>query len=130
MVDAENNSMAKYPRHFAPYRHPQPAELAWLAGLIEGEGCFGCYQRSGRSDFQLQFALASTDQDVVERAHGVMNLGRVTGPWNGGRGHKDVWTWRIAHPQAFMTLVSAIWSYMGERRQTKITEALKTWRAA
>ena len=38
------------------------SELAWLAGLLEGEGCFGVL--NGRARLQLRM----TDEDVVRKA--------------------------------------------------------------
>lgn len=43
-----------------------PLEIAWAAGLFEGEGCFNAYiRKSGK--IQVQARLTMTDQDVVER---------------------------------------------------------------
>lgn len=37
-------------------------DLLWLAGLLEGEGCFNI-----RSDNRVRIAVEMTDKDVVER---------------------------------------------------------------
>ena len=40
-------------------------EIAWLAGLLEGEGSFGAYVKGSQSPC-IQFSMC--DKDVLERA--------------------------------------------------------------
>lgn len=117
----------KYHRKLPALRQPEPTELAWLAGLLEGEGSFVAAPRKNRSDHQLFVVMCSTDRDVIEKAHAVMNVGRITGPYN--RGFKDTWWWRVSSHGAAMTVMAAVWPYMGERRQAQIVSSLTTWRA-
>ena len=39
-------------------------DLYWLAGLLEGEGCFSSHRKSGYPSIVLQ----SSDKDIVKRA--------------------------------------------------------------
>jgi len=41
-------------------------EIAWAAGLFEGEGTLNVYRRSS-GKLQVQVRLGMTDRDVVER---------------------------------------------------------------
>lgn len=53
---------------------PTMKEIYWLAGLLEGEGCFHAY-RQGRKKTPnplVQVQVAMTDKDVVERIAGIM----------------------------------------------------------
>jgi hypothetical protein len=54
-------------------------EIAWAAGLFEGEGCISHMQRG--SGLDLQIALAMTDEEVVRRFDAVVDRGRVYGPY-------------------------------------------------
>lgn len=51
-----------------------PLETGWLAGILEGEGCF---TTSGSLRRYIRIDLVSTDKDVVERAAGLMDDSRV-----------------------------------------------------
>lgn len=48
------------------YNRHMDAELAWLAGLLEGEGCFFAEKRPGKRMYP-RISLEMTDEDVVAR---------------------------------------------------------------
>jgi hypothetical protein len=69
-------------------------EIAWAAGLFEGEGCISHMQRG--SGLDLQIALAMTDEEVVRRFDAVVDRGRVYGPYlppSHGSRRKQFWRW-------------------------------------
>ena len=69
-------------------------EIAWAAGLFEGEGCISQYQRGAGDDLQL--ALVMTDEDVVRRFDQIVNRGIVYGPYlpfSAGDRRKPFWRW-------------------------------------
>lgn len=71
-----------------------PTEIAWAAGLFEGEGCISHFRRAGGED--LQIALVMTDEDVVLRFHEIVNRGKVYGPYHPpshGDQRKQFWRW-------------------------------------
>lgn len=104
-------------------------EIAWLAGLLEGEGCFRVANSpkrlaSGRRPV-LVVGLKMTDEDVVERAVKLWPVaGRITIEENN---HKPRWaktykaTW---HGQRAEDLMVLVLPYMGQRRSAKIKECL------
>jgi hypothetical protein len=54
-----------------------PLERAWLAGLLEGEGCFyRAKRRNGATTLGIR--LQMTDRDVVERARDALGFGAVS----------------------------------------------------
>lgn len=70
----------------------ESVELAWAAGLFEGEGsCFARKKDSGHHYIEL--SLASTDEDVLRRFHDAVGVGTVHGPRK-LPGRKPIWTWR------------------------------------
>ena len=100
-------------------------EIAWLAGLLEGEGCFAFY----KSPWIL---LQMCDGDVVRRAALIMDA-----PWAGPidmnrwrsigtTPRKPLYRCRITGDQAAWWMHQVYW-FMGERRQAKIREALEGW---
>lgn len=61
--------------------NPQPSELIWLAGFIDGEGHFGLniHLRNDRGYKQCtpRFVLANTSLRTVERIHDILEEHRV-----------------------------------------------------
>lgn len=96
------------------------ADLYWLAGLMEGEGCFsldrGTYPR---------VYLRMTDEDVVERAHQITGIGSVHFAKQQGLGWKPTYCWQVNTDAVdLMTLLKPL---MGSRRQKRITEVLEAF---
>jgi len=88
-------------------------ELAWLAGLLEGEGCFH-FTRTA------YVVVSMTDQDIIERAASFMNA-----KWRAVKrcqpGCKRVYVTSICGNRA-LTLMRELLPYMGIRRTEKINE--------
>lgn len=99
-------------------------EIAWLAGLLEGEASFSMKWNTPR------IQLAMTDRDVVERA-AVLLEGNVKLKQrkDAQPQHKQQYTVEVAGPKAVQWLMT-LYTFMGERRQEKFRELLETWRAA
>jgi hypothetical protein len=71
-----------------------PEEIAWAAGLFEGEGAISHIERRGSLD--LQVALVMTDEDVVRRFDEIVDRGKVYGPYlpiSHGDRRKPFWRW-------------------------------------
>ena len=50
-------------------------DIAWLAGLLEGEGCFRINTRkrdNGTINYYPQLILKMTDEDIIKRAGELM----------------------------------------------------------
>lgn len=128
-------------------------EIIWLAGLLEGEGCFN--YRADRK--QARISVEMTDQDVLERVAGLFGTKvsvrppRILGPctscrkreidcplpmWNarglitvgyaisrGCRVSKQSYQTAI-HGKRAENLMRLIYPFMGTRRSEKIAEIL------
>ena len=94
----------------------KPEDAAWLAGLLEGEGCFR------RTNHTPIIQLSMTDQDVTARAANLMKV-PTYGPYSKGNGRKDQWMACAAGEKAMATM-RTIRRYMGERRGQRIDEIL------
>jgi hypothetical protein len=65
-------------------------EIAWAAGLFEGEGCIST------TTYRLQVALVMTDEDMVRRFDAIVERGKVYGPYHPpshGPRRKQFWRW-------------------------------------
>lgn len=90
--------------------------LAWMAALLEGEGCVG--------DDPLRVTLKMCDRDVLERFQEYSGFHTaVGGPYPpSGLGKKDTYSWQVSGRKAYALLV-ALWPWLGVRRQTRIVHA-------
>ena len=97
--------------------------LCWLAGLLEGEGCFALRRHSNRPraigspSIQLQM----TDRDVVERA--AFLLDRPVHQRVKADGRKTVYIVELCG-RAAIPMMEMLLPYMGKRRADKIREII------
>ncbi len=94
-------------------------QLAWAAGLFEGEGCFH-YRANPRCTVAK---LESTDEDVVRKFGSTLGFGSVSGPNDKGA-NKSTWTWRVSSFELFQQTVTCFWPYLGDRRKLKARESM------
>lgn len=112
-----------------------PADLYWLAGLIEGEGCWlaKSYPRKkagkvvGRIK-AIRLLVWMTDLDVVQKAHRL--LGEHTPiairPAHGNR--QESYGLRV-HGQRAVEWAMTLYSLMGTRRKAQIRKLLELWKS-
>ena len=95
-------------------------DLAWAAGILEGEGYFGLRPQG------ITAALSMTDKDVVDRFHAIFGFGsRTERKLPSG---KTAYTWTVTNQTDAAGLMMTMLSLMGERRQARIKECLMAWR--
>lgn len=115
-------------------RKPPPiseADLAWLAGLLEGEGTF--FMQKGHKNgvcYQYPIIVVSmTDEDVIDR---VAYLFGTSSHKESQRYYADLGvsrkpSWRAsAAGTRAVSLMQSLLPWMGKRRGEKIKELLKT----
>ena len=100
-------------------------DLYWLAGLLEGEGCFGFTRNhvKGHIYCHAQIQLRMCDHDVVKRAAGLMGCKIHSYP--GQRANqKRFWQFSLTcrRARAMMTQLEPL---MGKRRGAKIRAILR-----
>ena len=97
-------------------------DIAWLAGIIEGEGSFLTCNTTPCISLQM------TDKDIVERAARLLGVS-VGGPYGpyGYKGAQPTWTCR-AHGQRAAGWIMTLWTFMGTRRREKMLEVLEAWK--
>lgn len=103
------------------------ADIAWLAGLLEGEGSI--FERPQNSRPSWTISIEMTDKDVVERAAKVWGHGNVRKVPKRQRpqslGTKDIYVWRFEDRGQVYALLAAIYPWLGNRRRKKAKKALK-----
>src|SRR5436305_996962 len=83
-------------------------ELAWAAGLFEGEGSIGIFHVGG-GYYYPQLVVNMTDEDVLQTWAGIFGA-RLCGPYaNGSRlGSKPYWSINIKSFEGCQAVVAAL----------------------
>lgn len=96
-------------------------EVAWVAGLLEGEGSFltqtNCY--SPKVSCQM------TDKDVLDKLVSIAG-GTMFMVTKRQEHWKDCWAWRISGDPA-AELIKSLLPHLGERRRQRASEVLENW---
>lgn len=103
--------------------NPTDAEVAWAAGLFEGEGCTSLVRRPfGKGNSQMSLSLATTDEDVLRRFHEIVGVGFISGPVQRNKpGCKPFWTWRCSAQTDAHVLIETFRPWLGKRRREQAT---------
>lgn len=109
------------------------SDIAWAAGLFEGEGSILCAYRLGRRPGRTmpRLSMGSTDLDILERFAATVG-GKVKGPYrpNGSKtptSRKDIYCWRVETVRETQRILRLFWPYLGERRRAKAAEAIASY---
>ena len=94
--------------------------IAWLAGLLDGEGYFASSTGAPR------IHLAMTDEDIVQRV-AALTGGRIHSSYQKPN-RKRVFRFS-ANGELAVYWMEAILPFMGERRAARIGELLVAWRS-
>jgi hypothetical protein len=107
------------------------ADLAWAAGLFEGEGCF---QRNSTENLPrvkqkrvyLGMTILSTDHDVLVRFQRVVTVGKIRGPLGQLQPHfKPQWAWSTSGKHALALCADPRFvNHLGARRRARLTEII------
>jgi len=103
-----------------------PQQIAWLAGLLEGEGCFGAYKKEPKGQKSLKIGLSMSDKDIVERVAYIFNKPMYIERRN-QKGRKLQYICDL-HGNKAAAWMMTIYKFMGERRKDRIRELLQYWR--
>jgi len=97
-------------------------ELAWLGGLLEGEGYF--FPKRGKYP---AISLNMTDRDSVEKVAIIFGT-KTKGPYGGIKeNHKFTWRTEISGSQAAGWMMT-LFQFFCKRRGLTIKSILKIWR--
>lgn len=108
-------------------------DIYWLAGLLEGEGCFKermAGEKKRRTS--LVIIVAMSDRDVIQRVRDVTGAtGKISVQHNEGSSRpgstRSLYRLVIAGRRA-VGFMMTVYPLMGQRRQLRIREILQEWR--
>lgn len=101
-----------------PFRTATSPEVAWLAGIIEGEGYLSAKRGHGL------VRVVMTDADVVARLYAVSAVGKLNDLPLRAAHHKPVYSWTILREESVLTLLTSVAPLLGTRRRTRAEEVL------
>lgn len=105
-------------------------DLAWLAGLYEGEGScstrVGTSKRYGTPMGSCSLSLGMTDEDVVRRAREIFGFGKVYREPRQRHGHKDMFVYSVSRFEFVQAAIAMVWPWLGQRRRAQALECLRT----
>lgn len=100
------------------------ADIAWAAGIWEGEGCWGVYRLGPTGKINVQSRLGMTDADVVFRFAAIVGFGTVRARRARRPHEKPLTEWYTQRRDLSRQLTEMFWPYLGERRRAKAQEVL------
>ena len=93
---------------------PLTHEVAWAAGLYEGEGTCGLFG----TRVVTAVVIHMTDREPIERCCAALGLGYVEGPRRVGYANrKPLYIWRINKAAEIVAFFDAVWPFISERRK-------------
>lgn len=105
-------------------------EIAWIAGLLEGEGYFGIDKRSSKryqhstSPPAPFIKISMVDQDIIERLSKLLDKDYFI-PKRKTVSNKTVYTLHIGEKEKVLFVLQKILPYMGVRRSERIKECIE-----
>ena len=116
---SESQSRLKQSREEIGQKYIDENEVAWAAGLFEGEGCLRKTQ-SGQWALQLKM----TDVDVVMHFASMYGLKVNSWQYNQPDKYKQPFETQTGKRDLIFKIVSDFYPYLGERRRAKCDEFL------
>ena len=111
-------------------------DVAWIAGLLEGEGYFGIDNRS-KDRYEISntppapfIKVSMVDEDIIQRLSKLLDKSYFS-PSRKTVKDKQVYTLHIGEKEKVLFILQKILPYMGVRRTERITECishLQTWK--
>jgi hypothetical protein len=95
-------------------------QTAWVAGIIEGEGCINIAHLQG---FRVSISVNMTDFDVITRLREWSQVGTIS-TLQPRPGRKNAWIWTVSSQIDVQRLLTTIRPFLCERRSLKAKEAL------
>lgn len=109
-------------------------DIAWLAGLMEGEASIGAWNAASRkadiaskNTKYARVTVSSTDKEILDRVLELTGIGSIVLHYAGNRkaSHKQSWTWTVGKAEDIIHLLCTVVSYghFSKHREIQILEA-------
>ena len=95
-----------------------PDQVAWVAGILEGEGSFVSSQ-------SVSIRVTMTDLDILERLQKVTGVGRIYDTTRRKDTHKEAWIWTVQRRAHIRHIIEAVLPWLGKRRTVAANKLLE-----
>jgi hypothetical protein len=102
-------------------------EIAWLAGILEGEGNF-TWHKTVRDKGRPRIQISMGDKDIIERVAKMFGA-NVCGPYGPYTTQKEPYWYTHCSADKAERWMKEVRPLMGARRQGRIDELLAKWAA-
>ena len=111
-------------------------QLAWAAGLFDGEGSISyCVRTQGKYTYpQIQLCVSQSGNGHAESLlarfqKAVCGLGMINGPYvNKGHGKKPRWHWSTAKFETIQAVVCMLWPWLHTTKRSDVVRVLTSYR--
>ena len=105
-------------------------ELAWAAGLFDGEGHIRGKYKTNSYSYAPVLTVTNTDLELLQRFHQALNnLGKVYGPYQRKLPkHKPYWNWRTTSFEHAQATLAMLWSFLGSYKRDRYVKAIQHYK--
>lgn len=96
-------------------------DLYWIAGFLEGEGCFS-YRR------QMRVFASQVQREPLEKLQSLLGGGIYLNRNPQGFGHQPIYQWNLGGPSA-AGLIMTIYELLSTRRKYQALSTLSLWKS-
>lgn len=103
------------------------AEIAWMAGLFEGEGTIYTFAHNKTGRRKLQLRIVMTDEDVLLEMARRSGMGKVIpkkGSYTSNSKNKQAYVWQLSRETEIRSFLAMILPWLGHRRMVQAFDAL------
>jgi LAGLIDADG-like domain len=99
---------------------PTDTQIAWAAGLYEGEG----YCHLSKKWQQPMVGLTTSDYDVLQTFANIVQVGGIHKPKIRPQNNKQLYTWQTGSQEGVIHVLTLLMPYLHSRRKERAEEVL------
>lgn len=100
-------------------------DLAWVTGIIEGEGCFQAHRPKHAPKAYPHVIVGMTDRDIIDRLAAITGIGKIRTQKVRARMTKPLYKWSVCRSNDSVALIRAILPHLGARRTQQALAVLE-----
>lgn len=109
---------------------PDREQLAWAAGVFDGEGSSSADLRilPGRRQRRIVAQVAQAHEELPRRFQAAVQVGTVKGPYKPRRPNGlPVWSWSVSRFETVQAVAVMLWPWLGTVKREQFALALSKW---
>lgn len=99
-------------------------QLAWAAGVFDGEGNIACTNSSKA----LILQVGQSHMEMLNRLREIFKIGKIYGPYPRGINRRPHWNYSVNGPIA-QAVVAMIYPFLGSVKQEQCRHAIGIWKS-